>query len=49
MLQPPRLRDAGWPERLTEVGADVAVVVAFGQILQAASPRLVQLAIKLMF
>jgi methionyl-tRNA formyltransferase len=33
VLQPPRLRDAGWPERLAEVGADVAVVVAFGQIL----------------
>jgi len=33
VLQPPRLRDPGWPERLAEVGADVAVVVAFGQIL----------------
>ncbi|PYN96952.1 MAG: hypothetical protein DMD91_19650 [Candidatus Rokuibacteriota bacterium] len=33
VLQPPRLRDAGWPERLREFGADVAVVIAFGQIL----------------
>ena len=33
VLQPPRLRDPGWPERLAEVDADVAVVVAFGQIL----------------
>ena len=33
MLQPPRLRDPGWPERLAAYGADVAVVVAFGQIL----------------
>ena len=33
VLQPPRLRDPGWPERLREFGADVAVVVAFGQIL----------------
>jgi len=31
--QPVRLRDPGWPERLAEHGADVAVVVAFGQIL----------------
>ncbi len=36
VLQPPRLRDAGWPERLAEYGADVAVVVAFGQILPKA-------------
>lgn len=36
VLQPPRLRDTGWPERLAEVGADVAVVVAFGQILPRA-------------
>jgi len=36
VLQPPRLRNAGWPERLAEVGADVAVVVAFGQILPKA-------------
>ncbi len=36
MLQPPRLRDPGWPERLAEVGADIAVVVAFGQILPKA-------------
>jgi methionyl-tRNA formyltransferase len=36
VLQPPRLRDPGWPERLAEVGADVAVVVAFGQILPKA-------------
>jgi len=33
ILQPPRLRDAGWPERLAEYRADVAVVAAFGQIL----------------
>jgi methionyl-tRNA formyltransferase len=33
VLQPPRLRDPGWPERLAAYGADVAVVVAFGQIL----------------
>jgi methionyl-tRNA formyltransferase len=34
--QPPRLRDPGWPERLAVIGADVAVVVAFGQILPKA-------------
>jgi methionyl-tRNA formyltransferase len=33
VLQPVRLRDPGWPERLAEHAADVAVVVAFGQIL----------------
>jgi len=36
VLQPPRLRDAGWPERLAAYGADLAVVVAFGQILPRA-------------
>src|SRR5262249_6232236 len=36
VLLPARLRDAGWPERLAEPGADVAVVVAFGQILPPA-------------
>jgi methionyl-tRNA formyltransferase len=36
MLQPARLRDAEWPERLRALGADVAVVVAFGQILPQA-------------
>ena len=36
VLQPPRLRDPGWPEQLAEFGADVAVVVAFGQILPKA-------------
>jgi len=36
VLQPPRLRDPGWSERLRELGADVAVVVAFGQILPRA-------------
>ncbi len=36
VLQPPKLREPGWPERLAEVGADVAVVVAFGQILPKA-------------
>ena len=36
VLQPPRLRDPGWAERLATHGADVAVVVAFGQILPKA-------------
>jgi methionyl-tRNA formyltransferase len=36
VLQPPRLRDAGWPERLAEYRAEVAVVAAFGQILPKA-------------
>jgi methionyl-tRNA formyltransferase len=36
VLQPPRLRDPGWPERLAEFRADVAVVAAFGQILPGA-------------
>jgi len=36
VLQPPRLRDPGWPERLAELGAEIAVVVAFGQILPKA-------------
>jgi methionyl-tRNA formyltransferase len=36
VVQPERLRDPGWPERLTAFGADVAVVVAFGQILPKA-------------
>ncbi|MGH7339305.1 MAG: methionyl-tRNA formyltransferase, partial [Candidatus Rokuibacteriota bacterium] len=36
ILQPPRLRDPGWPERLRSFGADVGVVVAFGQILSRA-------------
>lgn len=36
VLQPPRLRDPGWPERLASFGADVGVVVAFGQILSRA-------------
>ena len=36
VVQPPRLRDPGWPERLAEHRADVAVVVAFGQILPKA-------------
>jgi methionyl-tRNA formyltransferase len=36
VLQPPRLRDPEWPERLRALGADVAVVVAFGQILPPA-------------
>jgi methionyl-tRNA formyltransferase len=34
--EPLRLRDPGWPERLAEHAADVAVVVAFGQILPRA-------------
>jgi methionyl-tRNA formyltransferase len=33
VLQPARLRDPEWPERLAALAADVAVVVAFGQIL----------------
>jgi methionyl-tRNA formyltransferase len=33
VLQPPRLRDPGWAERLRAFGAEVGVVVAFGQIL----------------
>jgi methionyl-tRNA formyltransferase len=36
ILQPPRLRDPEWPERLRALGADIAVVVAFGQILPTA-------------
>ena len=33
VLQPARLGDAQWPDRLRELEAEVAVVVAFGQIL----------------
>ena len=36
VIQPARLRDPEWPERLRALGADVAVVVAFGQILPRA-------------
>jgi methionyl-tRNA formyltransferase len=36
VLQPARLRDPEWPSRLRALGADVAVVVAFGQILTEA-------------
>ena len=36
VVQPARLRDPEWPERLQALGADVAVVVAFGQILPQA-------------
>lgn len=36
VLQPTRLRDPEWPERLRPYGAEVAVVVAFGQILPRA-------------
>ena len=36
VLQPPRLRDPEWPDRLAALGADLAVVVAFGQILPKA-------------
>jgi methionyl-tRNA formyltransferase len=36
VLQPPRLRDPEWPERLAECRPDVAVVAAFGQILPKA-------------
>ena len=33
VLQPPRLREPGWAERLRALEPEVAVVVAFGQIL----------------
>jgi methionyl-tRNA formyltransferase len=33
VLQPARLRDPGWPERLAAHAPEVGVVVAFGQIL----------------
>jgi methionyl-tRNA formyltransferase len=36
VVQPPRLRDPGWAERLAEFAPEVAVVVAFGQILPKA-------------
>jgi methionyl-tRNA formyltransferase len=36
VLQPAHVRDPGWPERLAEHAPDVAVVVAFGQILPPA-------------
>lgn len=36
VLQPARVRDPEWPERLRALGAEVAVVVAFGQILPRA-------------
>jgi methionyl-tRNA formyltransferase len=36
VLQPPRLRDPGWSERLRALGAEIGVVVAFGQILPKA-------------
>jgi methionyl-tRNA formyltransferase len=36
LLQPGRLRDPEWPERLRALAADIAVVVAFGQILPQA-------------
>jgi methionyl-tRNA formyltransferase len=36
VVQPARLRDPEWPDRLRALGADVAVVVAFGQILPQA-------------
>ena len=36
VLQPVRLRDPEWPERLAAFGADLAVVIAFGQILPKA-------------
>src|SRR5439155_621646 len=39
VVQPARLRDPEWPSRLAEFGADVAVVVAFGQILPPAVLR----------
>jgi methionyl-tRNA formyltransferase len=36
VLQPMRLRDPEWPARLREICADLAVVVAYGQILPQA-------------
>ena len=36
VLQPDRLRDPGWAERLAGHAADIAVVVAYGQILPRA-------------
>ena len=36
VIQPVRLRDPEWPERLRALGAEVAVVAAFGQILPQA-------------
>lgn len=36
VVQPARLRDPGWPERLAAFTPDTAVVVAFGQILPRA-------------
>jgi methionyl-tRNA formyltransferase len=36
VFQPGRLREPGWAERLSGLGADVGVVVAFGQILPGA-------------
>ena len=39
MVQPARLRDPEWPGRLAEFRPDVAVVVAFGQILPPAVLR----------
>lgn len=36
VLQPARVRDPGWSEQLAALRADVAVVVAFGQILPEA-------------
>ena len=36
MLQPARLRDVEWPARLRALDAEVAVVVAFGQLLPTA-------------
>jgi methionyl-tRNA formyltransferase len=39
VLQPARLRDPGWPERLAEHAPEVGVVVAFGQILPEAVLR----------
>ena len=36
VLQPARLRDPEWSERLRALGAEIAVVVAFGQILPTA-------------
>ena len=37
ILQPARVRDPEWPGRLAALGAELAVVVAFGQILPKAA------------
>jgi methionyl-tRNA formyltransferase len=43
VLQPERLRDPEWPERLAALAPDTAVVVAFGQILP---PRVLEVPLR---